>query len=106
MTLNEMITRAASVYPECWVLQYWNMDKHCAVENRDGGDTLAEFVARELQDIFDPDASDREQLDMAIRKMREAATDLQAVATALDNLALPGFAGDFLWPNRWMMERL
>ena len=50
------------------------------------GDTLVEFVARELHETFDPDASDRDQLDMAIRKMREAATDLQAVATALDNL--------------------
>ena len=47
MTLNEIITRAASVYPDCWVLQYWSMDKQCAVENRDGGDTLAQFIARE-----------------------------------------------------------
>ena len=85
MTLNEIITRAASVYPECWVLQYWDMKRQCAVENRDGGDTLAEFVALELHDTFDPDASDREQLDMAIRKMREAGSDLHAVAAALDN---------------------
>jgi hypothetical protein len=45
MTLNEIMTRAASVYPECWVLKYWNMDKQCVVENNCGSDTLAEFVA-------------------------------------------------------------
>ena len=66
MTLNEIITRAASVYPECWVLQYWDMKRQCAVENRDGGDTLAEFVALELYQTFDPEASDGQQLDMAI----------------------------------------
>jgi hypothetical protein len=43
-------------------------------------------VAGELRATFDPDASDREQIDMAIRKMRGAATELQAVATALDSL--------------------
>ena len=86
MTLNEIITRAASVYPDCWVLQYWDAEKQCAVPNKYGGDTLAEFVAWELYETFDPDVSDEEQLDMAIRKMREAAQDLQAIVTALENL--------------------
>ena len=86
MTLNEIITRAASVYPDCWVMQYWNMKKRCAVSNRYGGDTLAQFIAMELCETFDPDSGDEEQLDMAIRKMLEAATDLQAVAVALENL--------------------
>ncbi len=86
MTLNEIITRAASVYPDCWVLQYWDMDKQCAVFNRDGGDALAQFVAWEIYETFDPEVGDDEQLDMAIRKMREAANDLRAVVTALENL--------------------
>ena len=86
MTLNAIVTRAASVYPDCWVLQYWDMKKQCTVDNREGGDTLAQFIARELHETFDPDAPDKEQLDMAIRKMREAAKDLQAVAASLDNL--------------------
>lgn len=86
MTLNEIITRAASVYPDCWVLQYWDTSNQCVVFNRDGGDTLAQFVAFELFETFDPDTSDEEQLDMAIRKMREAANDLKAVELALINL--------------------
>ena len=86
MTLNEIVTRAASAYPDCWVLQYWNMKKQCVVSNRYGGDSLAQFIAQELQDTYDPDASDDDQLDMAVRKMREAAADLQAIVLALANL--------------------
>ena len=86
MTLNEIITRAASVYPDCWVLQYWDTSNQCAVFNRDGGDTLAQFIAFELHETYDPEASDDEQLDMAIRKMREAANDIKAVELALSNL--------------------
>lgn len=86
MTLNEIITRAASVYPDCWILQYWDAERQYAVANRYGGDTLAEFVAWELYETYDPDVSDDEQLDMAIRKMREAAQDLESIVTALENL--------------------
>jgi len=86
MTLNEIVTRAASAYPDCWVLQYWNMKKQCAILNLYGGDLLAQFIASELYDTFDPDSGDAEQLDTAIRKMQEAANDLQAVVTALENL--------------------
>lgn len=86
MTLNEIITRAASVYPDCWVLQYWDTRRQCAVRNKEGGDTLAEFIAVELYETFDADASDAEQLDTAIVKMQEAANDLQAIVVALENL--------------------
>ena len=86
MTLNEIVTRAASVYPDCWVLQYWDMDKQYAVSNKDGGDSLAEFIAMELYETFDPEGSDQQQIAMAVRKMRDAAGELQAVVTALENL--------------------
>ncbi len=86
MTLNEIITRAASVYPDCWILQYWDMGRQCATRNRDGGDTLAEFIASELYQTYDPDAGDESQLDTAIRKIREATNDLGAVVAALENM--------------------
>ena len=86
MELNRIITRAASAYPECWVMQYWDMKKECAVSNRDGGDTLAEFIAHEIEATYDPDASESEQINTAARKIQEAANDLQVVATAIDNL--------------------
>jgi hypothetical protein len=86
MTLNEIVTRAASVYPDCWVLQYWDMDKQYAVSNKDGGDTLAQFIAWELYETFDAECTDQQPIDTAVRKMRDAAGELQAVVTALENL--------------------
>ena len=86
MTLNEIITRTASVYPDCWVLQYWDTERQCAIDNRDGGDTLAKFIAWELYETFDPEVGDQEQLDTAIRKMQSAVDDLRAVVAALENL--------------------
>ncbi len=86
MTLNELVCRAASVYPDGYPLQYWDADKQEPRANPDGGDTLAMFITHELADTYDEEASDSEQLDTAIRKMREAANDLYAVVTALENL--------------------
>jgi hypothetical protein len=78
--------RAASAHPDFCILQYWNADKQCAVRNKDGGDSLAEFIARELYETFDPDGTDQQQIAMAVRKMREGAGELQAVVVTLENL--------------------
>jgi len=86
MDLNRIVARAASAYPECWVLQYWSMKNACAVHNRDGGDSLAEFIAHEIEETYDPGATEVEQINTAARKIREAANDLHVVATAIDNL--------------------
>lgn len=92
MTLNALVCRAASVYPEAYVLQYWNTDKQQPKRNRTGGDTLAQFIAQELADTYDEDASDNEQIAAAVKAMQSAADDLQAVACALSNLAVEGMA--------------
>ena len=47
---------------------------------------LAEFVALELYESFDPEAGDDEQLATAVKVMQSAADDLQAVAHALANI--------------------
>ena len=87
MTLNEIVTRAASVYPDTFVLNYYDTDRQCAVESHTGGDTLAAFISWELYETFDPEANDEEQLKTAIEKMRSAEQDLRAVVTALENMA-------------------
>ena len=86
MTLNQLVCRAASVYPDTYVLHYWSLDEEKPRENPEGGDTLAEFIARELYESFDPEAGDDEQLATAVKVMQSAADDLQAVAHALANL--------------------
>jgi hypothetical protein len=87
MTLNQLICSAASVYPEAFVLEYWSMAESEPQENRMGGDTLAEFIAREIYDTYDVNASDAEQIVSAVKAMQAAANDLQKVADALSNLA-------------------
>ena len=87
MTLNQLICSAASVYPEAFVLEYWSMAESEPQENRMCGDTLAEFIAREIYDTYDVNASDAEQIVSAVKAMQAAANDLQKVADALSNLA-------------------
>jgi hypothetical protein len=83
MTINELIAAAAGAYPEAFVLQYWDVQASEPVENPDGGDSLAEFIARELADTYDGAATNEAKIATAARKMREAARDLNAVADAL-----------------------
>lgn len=87
MKLGTIVSRAASAYPDAWVLQYFDLDRDCAVANKTGGDGLAEFLAWELYETYDPELTDEEQLRTAIEKMRTAEQDLHAVVTALENLA-------------------
>jgi hypothetical protein len=87
MTLNQLVCRAASVYPDAYVLEYWDLAKQEPRANPVGGDTLAKFVAHELADIFEAEAEDGEQIASAVKAMQNAADDLQAVADALSALA-------------------
>ncbi len=86
MTLNQIICRAASAYPEAFVLQYWDLQKQAPRANPNGGDTLAQFVAQEIADTYDVETGDAEQIAAAAKAMQSAADDLAAVAFALERL--------------------
>ena len=86
MTLNQLVCRAASVYPDAYVLEYWDKDAQEPKANPTGGDTLAQFIVQELADTYDADASDNEQIATAVRVMQSAADDLGTVAHALSDL--------------------
>ncbi len=86
MKLNDIVARASQAYPENWVLRFWDAERECPVENPDGGDTLALFIARELYETYESESTDSQQLERAIRKMRQAARELDAVTRALEGL--------------------
>ncbi len=86
MTLNQLICSAASVYPEAFILEYWDKEASEPRENRMGGDTLAQFIAQEIHDTYDVNASDAQQIAGAVKAMQTAADDLQKVADALAGL--------------------
>ena len=89
MTLNQLICRAASVYPDAYPLVYWDQEVQEPKADPFGGDTLAQFVVQELADTFDlrvllegyaaeqaaqrADADQIHELDALAGRMREAA---------------------------------
>jgi hypothetical protein len=87
MTLNQLIARAAIAYPEAAVLDCWDMAREQPRRDK-GDDTLALFVARELDCTFDPQADEATTIATAVRAMQTAADELQAVAHALSDLAV------------------
>lgn len=88
MTLNQLVCKAASVYPDGYVLEYWDAARQKPRRNRHGGDTLAEFVAFELSETYDPDSFDGEQIASAVKAMQRASDELAAVAHALSDMAV------------------
>lgn len=88
MTLNELIFCAASVYPDQTILEYWDSERECPVPEAEAGDTLASFIACELADTFNPDASDTIQLVTAIKVLQQASQELDGVVRAIQGLAV------------------
>lgn len=78
MKLSEIIAVADRAYPDGLVQAHY--------ENPDGqhGDTLAEFIALELRDTYDADASDEDQWSEAARVVRRARDELDKVLSALE----------------------
>jgi hypothetical protein len=81
MTLAELIQIADDAYDDGLVQEYF--------EDRDGqhGDTLAKFIAMELEDTFDPDLPTEKQIAEAIRLMTSAIRQLQDVVSAFEEAA-------------------
>lgn len=92
MTIQQLICRAASTYPDAYVLQYFDLEKGEPKANPDGGDTLAQFIALEIAETFDPEADDGTQIATAIKAIQTAADDLGTVAHALSDLAVERLA--------------
>lgn len=78
MLLKEIIAIADSGYPDGLVQQY---HEH---PTKNHGDTLAQFIAAELQETFDVNASGKQQLDTARRSIGAAVNQLRDVYRGLD----------------------
>ena len=82
MKINELLEIVHRAYPEEHTRQCWDAKKQ---KVRTGtGDSLAEFVVREIEDTFDAGAIEENQLDAALSAMRWACTELTAVIEALE----------------------
>lgn len=77
MELKKLIEIVDEGYPDGFV-------KRC-FENpeKDHGDTLALFLSREIGDCFDPEATDKEQIEETLRVVFNARRELDEVCEAL-----------------------
>jgi len=87
MTIAELIKLVDSVYDPCdrIILRYWNTKTECP-QYLDAGDDLAFFIVNELFETYDPEATEDEQLQEAIRIMDTAVVELQRVRDAFEKL--------------------
>ena len=76
MKLDALIKIADKNYPDGMILQA-HQAKHKRI-----GDGLAEFIAHELAETFEPGISKRKQIDEAIRAMTRARNDVNVVLNA------------------------
>lgn len=79
MDLNKLIEIVDEGYPDGLV-------KACFEDGmKDGiqGDTLALFIAREIDDNFDADATDKDQIEEALRVVFAARRELDEVCNVL-----------------------
>ena len=82
MKLNELLEIVHQAYPDGMTRLCWNSKKG---KVRTGtGDTLAEFIVREIVDTFCADTPEKHQLDEALCAMRWAAIELGAVIASLE----------------------
>ena len=71
MKLNAILEIVHQAYPDEHTRRCWNTKKQKPQTGT--GDTLAEFIVREIVDTFDVDAGDTNQIDAALCAMRWAA---------------------------------
>ena len=82
MKLNAILEIVHQAYPDEHTRRCWNDKKQKPQTGT--GDTLAEFIVREIVDTFDADAGDTNQIDAALCAMRWASTELEAVIKAME----------------------
>ena len=81
MKLNAILEIVHQAYPDEHTRHCWNAKKQKPQTGT--GDTLAEFIVREIVDTFDVDADDKNQINAALCAMRRASVELGAVIKAL-----------------------
>ena len=77
MKIEELIKIIDKGYPNGKVAEYFKDI------NGNYGDGLARFIAVEIAETFDPDASKEDQIEMAIKEMEADANEINRVICAL-----------------------
>jgi len=81
MKLVELLDLANRGYPDGFLAEYY--DSVIGGPKRGSGDTLAEFIVKELTDTFDDEADDETQISVAVQMLTRAISDLALTVAAL-----------------------
>ncbi|MDP3793540.1 MAG: hypothetical protein Q8R07_02190 [Candidatus Uhrbacteria bacterium] len=83
MTIEKLVEIADGGYPDGRIQEYFDNPRACR------GDILAALIATELQETFDPDTGNGEQLLDAIHALKKAQSDISKAINALDAAFAP-----------------
>jgi hypothetical protein len=81
LSLVELLNIADEAYDDGYLAEYF--DPGTGASRTGLGDTLAEFIVREIRDTFDPNATRSQQLEEARRVLMNAIDDLENVIERL-----------------------
>ena len=81
MTLNQLLRIVDGAYPDGFTAEYWD-PKAQEINEGASGDTLAEFIVRELQGCVC--ATTEDTLEEALRLMNKAVEDISGVRDAIE----------------------
>ena len=81
LSLVELLNIANETYEDGYLAEYFDPDT--GASRAGSGDTLAEFIVREIRDTFDPAATRSQQLEEARRVLMNAIDDLENVIERL-----------------------
>ena len=81
LSLVELLKIANEAYEDGYLAEYFDPDT--GAPRAGSGDTLAEFIVREIRDTFDSNATRSEQLEEARRVLMNALDDLETVIERL-----------------------
>jgi hypothetical protein len=82
MKINDLMRLVAENYDDHGTDAFWDY-KNEKVDCEGTGDTLAEFIVREIHDTFEPDLADRDQLLEAGTAIGRGAEQLHNLSEAL-----------------------
>lgn len=81
LSLVELLNIANEAYDDGYLAEYFDPDT--GASRAGSGDTLAEFIVREIRDTFDSNATRSTQLEEARRVLMNAIDDLESVIERL-----------------------
>ncbi len=87
MKLVDLLDLANRGYPDGYLTEYY--DARTGEPKSGSGDTLAEFIVKELVDTFDSEAEDELQTATAVQMLEHAVGDLEDTIAALNGLPGP-----------------